>query len=240
MTATAPPPAPLPAPPLVPPRDALRDTLGVGIGIFPLGLAFGVLLTQSGYAWWWAPLFSVLIYAGSVEFLAIGLLIAVTPLASLAMTTFLVNFRHVFYGLSFPLHRVRGRLGKAYSVYSLTDEAYALTATKPAETLSSGYVLGIQALCQAYWVTGGLLGALLGSALPAGLEGLEFTLTALIAVLAVEGYRATRDVPGPVLGLLSALTALLVAPDQLLAVALGLYVAALAVRHTLRSRRRAQ
>ncbi|MFJ8045319.1 AzlC family ABC transporter permease [Kitasatospora sp. NPDC096147] len=236
MTSTAPP----SAPPLVPPRAAFRDTLGVGLGIFPLGLAFGVLLTQSGFAWWWAPLFSVLIYAGSVEFLAIGLLLAVTPLASLALTTLLVNFRHVFYGLSFPLHRVRGPLRKAYSVYSLTDEAYALTATKPAESLSSGYVLGIQVLCQTYWVTGGLLGALLGAALPPGLDGLEFTLTALFAVLAVEGYRATRDVPGPVLALLSALAALLIAPDQLLVVALALFVAVLIIRHTLRSRRRAQ
>jgi len=82
------------------------------MGLFPLGIAFGVLLTQSGFAWWWTPLFSLLIYAGSLEFLAIGLFLALTPLASVALTTFLVNFRHVFYGLSFPLHLVRGRARK--------------------------------------------------------------------------------------------------------------------------------
>src|SRR5699024_6047518 len=103
------------------PGAALRDTLVVGFGLFPLGLAFGLLLTQSGFAWWWAPLFSLLIYAGSLEFLAIGLLLALTPLAQLAVTTLMVNSRHVFYALSFPLHRVRGPWAKTYAMYALTD-----------------------------------------------------------------------------------------------------------------------
>ncbi len=84
----------------------------------PLGLAFGLLLVQSGFHWWWAPIFSLTIYAGSLEFLAIGLVLAVTPLASIAMTTLLVNFRHVFYALSFPLHRVRGKAARLYSMYA--------------------------------------------------------------------------------------------------------------------------
>src|SRR5690606_25344409 len=74
-------------------RAAAGDTLAVGFGLFPLGVAFGVLLVQSGFAWWWAPVFSIMIYAGSLEFLAVGLILAVTPLASIALTTFLVNFR---------------------------------------------------------------------------------------------------------------------------------------------------
>ncbi|MFJ5927315.1 AzlC family ABC transporter permease [Kitasatospora sp. NPDC092948] len=216
-------------------RSAATDTLGVGLGLYPLGVAFGVLLVQSGFAWWWAPVFSAFIYAGSLEFLAIGLLLAVTPLASVAVTTFLVNFRHVFYGLSFPLHHVRGRAAKAYSVYALTDEAYALAAARPG--LTGRRIVAIQAFCQAYWMLGGLTGALLGAALPGTVRGLDFALTALFAVLAVDGWRATRDVPGPVLALLAALAALVLAKDQLLVVALGLYVAALSVRYRLRGRR---
>ncbi|KDN82837.1 hypothetical protein KCH_54410 [Kitasatospora cheerisanensis KCTC 2395] len=80
-------------------------------------------------------------------------------------------------------------------------------------------------------------GALLGAALPGDLRGLDFALTALFAVLAVDGWRATRDVPGPVLALLCALAALLLAKGQLLVVALGLFVAALTVRYLLRGRR---
>jgi len=218
-----------------PVRAAARDTLGVGLGLYPLGIAFGVLLTQSGFAWWWAPVFSLLIYAGSLEFLAIGLFLALTPLASIAVTTFLVNFRHVFYGLSFPLHQVRGPLAKAYSVYALTDEAYALSAARPG--LTGPRILALQAFCQAYWVLGGITGALVGAALPGTVHGLDFALTALFVVLAIDGYRATRDLPGPILALLCALVALTVAKSQLLVVALGLYVAALTARYLLRKRR---
>lgn len=216
---------------------AARDTAAVGFGLFPLGLAFGLLLVQSGLEWWWAPIFSFTIYAGSLEFLAIGMLLAVTPLASVAMAAFMVNFRHVFYGLSFPLHRVRGRAAKLYSMYALTDEAYAVAATKDPERMSSSRILWIQVLCQVYWVSGGVVGALAGAALPGQLRGLEFALTALFAVLAIEAFRAKRDIPTPVLALLSALAALLIAREQMMVVAMALFTAALLVRFWLGARR---
>ncbi|MBM4726491.1 branched-chain amino acid ABC transporter permease [Prescottella equi] len=218
-------------------RAAARDTVSVGFGLFPLGLAFGLLLVQSGFHWWWAPIFSLTIYAGSLEFLAIGLVLAVTPLASIAMTTLLVNFRHVFYALSFPLHRVRGKAARLYSMYALTDEAYAVAATKDPRSLSSRRVILIQVFCQLYWVVGGVAGALVGSALPMQLDGLDFALTALFVVLAVDAFRVRRDIPAPVLALLSALIALVVARDQMLVVAMSLFVVALLVRFVWQRRR---
>lgn len=215
-------------------RLALRDTVGVGLGLFPIGLAFGVLVVQAGFAWWWAPLFSTIVYAGSMEFLMVGLITALTPLLSIAATTFLVNSRHVFYALSFPRHQVEGRAARAYSTYALTDEAYALTATLPDEELSSTRILAIQVLCQSYWVLGGLVGALTGSALPDDVEGFGFALVALFAVLAIDAIRATRDVPTPLLAVAASLLAARIAPDRMLVVALGLLVAALLVRYRLR------
>lgn len=215
-------------------RLAATDTIGVGLGLFPIGVAFGLLVVQSGLEWWWAPLFSVLVYAGSMEFLLLGLVIALTPIASIAATALLVNSRHVFYGLSFPLHRVRGRAARAYSVYALTDEAYALTATMPARNLSSARIVAIQVFCQSYWVLGGVTGALVGSALPGEIDGLGFALTALFVVLAIDAIRATRDIPSPVLALACALVAMNVAPDQVLVVALALFVGGLLLRYRLR------
>lgn len=215
-------------------RLALRDTIGVGLGLFPIGLAFGVLVVQSGFAWWWAPLFSTLVYAGSMEFLMVGLILAATPLASIAATTFLVNSRHLFYALSFPRHRVRGRLGRAYATYALTDEAYALTATLPEPELSSTRIVAIQVLCQTYWVTGGVLGAISGTAIPDSVRGFGFALVALFAVLAIDAIRATRDVPTPVLALACALVAMRLAPERMLVVALSLLVVGLLVRYRLR------
>ncbi|MCB0963720.1 MAG: AzlC family ABC transporter permease [Acidimicrobiales bacterium] len=212
-------------------RLAAGDTIGVGLGLFPIGMAFGLLVVQSGLDWWWAPVFSTLVYAGSMEFLLIGLVSAMTPIASIAATTLLVNGRHAFYGLSFPLHRVRHRVGRAYSVYALTDEAYALAATLPDEELSGTRIVAIQVLCQTYWVTGGIVGALGGTALPGDVDGLAFALTALFVVLAIDAIRATRDVPTPLVAVACALVAMQVAPDRMLLVALALFTVALLVRY---------
>lgn len=217
-------------------RAALGDTAAVGFGLFPLGVAFGVLLVQSGFDWWWAPIFSLTIYAGSLEFLAVGLLLAATPLASIAVTTFLVNFRHVFYALSFPLHQIRGPLRRLYAMYALTDETYAVVATRAPGSLSGARILWIQVLCQAYWVGGGLTGALLGGLLP-DVPGVGFALTALFAVLAIDAFRAERDVPAPILAVACALGAHAVAPDYMLVVAMTAFVVALGLRYALTARR---
>jgi len=217
-------------------RAGIKDSWAVGLGLIPLGLAFGVVLTQGGFEWWWAPIFSTVIYAGSMEFLAIGLIAAVTPLASVVAATLLVNFRHVFYGLSFPLHRIRSRLGRLYGVYALTDESYAIVAPKAREPLSGTRILTVQVLCQLMWVVSGTIGALIGAVLPDGLAGLEFALTALFAVLAIDAFRANRDVPAPVLALVCGLVALLVAKSQMLVVGLGLFVVCLFARFVYRNK----
>lgn len=216
---------------------AFLDTISVGVGMFPLGTAFGLLVVQSGLDWWWALAFGLLVYAGSMEFLAVGLVVAVTPLPQLALTTFLVNFRHVFYALSFPLHRVHGRAAKTYSMYALTDESYALTAARPGRLLSSGHVLWLQVFCQSYWLAGSVAGALVGSWLAIDLTGLAFTLTALFIVLAMDAVHVERDVSTPVLAFLCAVLALAVAPGQMLLVGMSLFVVTLVVRFVLQRRR---
>ena len=86
-------------------RRALDDALSVGFAAAAMGLAFGVLVTRSGLSWWWATIFAAVIFAGSLEFLLLGLVTALAPLGQVAAAAFLVNFRHVFYALSFPLDR---------------------------------------------------------------------------------------------------------------------------------------
>lgn len=196
-----------------------------------------MLLTQSGLSWWWAPAFSMMIYAGSLEFLAIGMLLAVTPLAHVAFTAFMVNFRHAFYALSFPLHRVRGPLAKTYSMYALTDESYAVASTRPVTELTGGRILGIQAFCQVYWVGGGIVGALASLAIPGRIDGLDFALTTLFAVLAIDAFRVRRDVPTPVLALVCAIGAMWLAPGAFLIAAMGAFTALLLARYYVRRTR---
>ncbi|MFI8788757.1 AzlC family ABC transporter permease [Streptomyces sp. NPDC055105] len=210
----------------------------MGLGLVPLGVAFGVVVTQSGLAWWWASAFTALIYAGSFEFVLVGLVAAVAPLGTIALTAFLVNIRHVFYTLSFPLHRVNGRLAKTYSTFALTDEAYALTTGEHARSWSGRRILWLQLVMHLYWVVGATAGGLLGSLIPDSVTGLDFALTALFTVLALDAIRDRHDdLPTPVLALLSALAARLLFPAEMLPAAFAFFTVGLLARHlTVRTR----
>ncbi len=212
-------------------RQGIVDSLGVGLGIFPLGIALGVLVIQAGLPWWLAPALSIGIFAGSVELLMVSLIAAATPLATIAVTVFAVNFRHVFYPLSFPLQAVRPGLGRAYSVYAMIDEAYATYVLMPPEKLSSARMLTGQLFMQAYWVGGGLVGVALASMLPEPIEGFEFALVSLFIVMALDAARSRREVPSVVLAGLSVAAAMLAFPDAQVLAALVIFTALLVVRY---------
>ena len=237
--ATGPAPAPAPADPH-PIRGGIAEAWPVAIGLVPLGLAFGVLVTQTGFAWWWTPVFSILVYAGSMEFLAIGLVMAHTGLLGSAVTAFMVNFRHIFYGLTFPRDVIGARpggsrvlrwLGRAYSTYALTDEAYAIASARPpGMPLRGAGLLTIQLFCQLSWVVSGIVGALAGRGLPEGLVGFEFALTALFTVLAMDAFRLNRDWSLPLSALACVAVGWLINPGQMLVIGLMLYFCVLLAR----------
>lgn len=203
----------------------------IGLAFIPLGMALGFLVVHAGLSWWWAPTFAAVIYAGSLEFLMVGLAAAAAPVATVALTTFIVNARHVFYALSFPLHRVHGFWAKAYSTYTLSDEAYAVGVSPEAQGWTTRPILLMQVCFQLLWVSGATLGGLLGEALPIDrLEGLDFALTALFIVLAIDAYRQRPDRFTAVLAAACAATAWLLVPDQLLVCAFAAFTAVLLVR----------
>ncbi|MDO5511521.1 AzlC family ABC transporter permease [Corynebacterium sp.] len=210
-------------------RAGVRDSWAVALGLIPLGLAFGLLMSQGGFSWWWTPIFSIAIYAGSMEFLAMNLVITGVGPVSAAITALMVNFRHVFYGLTFPRDLVRSGVGRAYSTYALTDESYAIAAARPPS--SGTRALTIQAFCQLMWVLPGIVGAVVGEVIPSDIQGMEFALVALFVVLAWETFRNNRDLSLLLLAGGLALLVGLVAPGQLLLIALSAYFLLLLARH---------
>ncbi|QIM16892.1 branched-chain amino acid ABC transporter permease [Leucobacter insecticola] len=217
-------------------RAGLTDSLGVGIGIYPLGIALGVLVVQAGLPWWLAPALSVGIFAGSVELLLVSMLAATTPLLTIAVTVFAVNFRHVFYALSFPIHRVRPGLPRAYSVYAMIDEAYATYVLMPAEQLTSRRIITGQLTMQAYWVLGGITGVLIARSLPQPIEGFEFALVALFVVMTLDAVRSRKELPSALLAGLAAAVAILITPENALLTALVVFTVMLAARYLLTRR----
>ncbi len=217
-------------------RAALKGLWVVGLGLIPLGLAFGLVMTQAGFAWWWTPIFSVVIYAGSMEFLAVQLVSAGVGPLSAAVTGFMVNFRHIFYGLTFPRHHISSRLGRAYATYALTDETYAVISSLPPSTratLTGTRILTTEIVCQLLWVIPGILGALLGVVIPPEVKGMDFALTALFVVLAYESFTSNRDFSLPITATAIAIVFAIIAPSWLLMIALTTYFLVLVLRYSM-------
>ncbi|HCT9180779.1 TPA: AzlC family ABC transporter permease [Corynebacterium aurimucosum] len=211
---------------------AIRTCMPIAVGVVPLGLAFGVLMVQTGFDWWWTPIFSIVIYAGSMEFLAISMVTGgVTP-AVAAVTGFMVNFRHIFYGLTFPRDEIRNRFGRAYSTYALTDESYAVLSAFPRGSRPSGaFVFTVQLFCQVLWVVSGIIGAVAGQAIPPSVKGLDFALVALFIVLAIDSFQNNKDYSLPLSAAVLGILAGCLFPGQLLMVALSAYFLLLVVRY---------
>ena len=215
--------------------EGLRITAPVAAGYIPLGLAYGILVIQLGLPWWLAPALSLTAYSGSAELLVVTLASQNTPLAVIAVTMLLVNFRLLFFAFSFPLHVIEGRFARLFSMYALVDEAYALTAARP-NGWTKPRLLAMQALFNLTWLISSLVGVSAGSLIPAQIKGLDFALTALFITLTLDAARTRRELPSILLAGGSFAVAMVVAPGQRLLVALLLFVACLAVRHVLHRR----
>lgn len=212
-------------------RAGIQDSLSVGLGIFPLGIGLGFLVIQTGLPWWVAPALSIGIFAGSVEYLMVGLLATGTSVLTIAVTVLAINFRHVFYAFSFPVHLTKPGLARAYSIYAMIDEAYATAVMIPEKQQSGPRLLTMQIACQSYWVGGSILGVLLAQALPQSLDGFEFALVALFTVMTLDAFRGKRQLPSVLLAGFAVSIALVTAPEQAMIFSLLTFFVLLTVRH---------
>jgi 4-azaleucine resistance transporter AzlC len=192
---------------------------------------------QLGLPWWVAPALSLSAFAGSLELLLVGMIAVVEPLAAVAVTVFVVNFRHLFYAFSFPRHLVRNRFARLYATYAMIDEVYAVNAALPKSHQSAAGILAMQVVCEIYWVGGGLVGVVLAGMLPGPIKGLEFALCALFTVLTLDALRSRRQIPSVLLAGASIGIALVVAPGVALFVAMLIFVGLLLVRYAIDHRR---
>jgi 4-azaleucine resistance transporter AzlC len=202
-------------------KAAFQKTIPVMFGYIPLGIAFGFLLTQAGYFWLYAVLMSVIIYSGATQFLAIGFFVNHAALIEIAVTTLLLNLRHSFFGLSL-IRKFSGiPIVKPYLIFALTDETYALLTAmdEPAQQSKTRYYFFISLLNHLYWISGTLMGALLGQALKTDLKGMDFALTALFVVLAIEQYRKVQSLRPFIIGAVVGIVCLIFVASQYLLLA---------------------
>ena len=206
-------------------RRAFLATVPVMTGYLFLGIGFGFLMQQKGYGVLWSGAMSLFIYAGSMQYVAVDLLRGGAGLLTVALTTLMVNARHLFYGISM-VDAYRNAGGKKpYLMFALTDETYSLVAGKE-EPLS--YCLTVSVLNHCYWVSGTVLGALAGSLIRVELRGIEFVLTALFVTIFTEQWLTAKNHRPAILGLaITAVCLLIFGKDVFLIPSMALIALAL-------------
>ncbi len=193
-------------------KQALVKTIPVMAGYIVLGFGFGILLRNAGYGPLWALAMSLFIFAGSMQYVGVGLLAGGASILAAAVTTVMVNARHLFYSISMIGRYRDAGCCKPYLIFALTDETYSLLCdgSVPEGADANRYRFLVSLFDHSYWVLGSVLGNLLGSVLPFSTRGIEFSMTALFVASFVEQW-ITADSRVPALtGLLCTLLCLLV------------------------------
>lgn len=176
-------------------KQAFYTSIPVMAGYIVLGMGFGILMRNAGYGVLWTAAMSIFIYAGSMQYVGVGLLTGLASVLTTALTTFMVNARHLFYSISMvDTYRDAGP-GKPYLIFALTDETYSLLCdgTVPEGCDPRLYRLLVSFFNHCYWVTGSVLGSLLGAMLPFPTTGIEFSMTALFIAAFTEQWLTTKD-----------------------------------------------
>lgn len=217
-------------------KKAFKVSIPVMMGYLVLGFAFGLLLVSFNYSWYLAPLMSLFIYAGALQFVAINFFNVKAGFVDIAIASWFVNIRQSFYGLSL-LKRFSdmGKI-KTYLIFGLTDETYALlTSIKDDESLNKKwYYFFLTAFNQSYWFIGSTFGAIIGSNISFNTAGLEFSLTALFVVLCIEQYKNLRNYVPFLIGAIASIFSLIIVPsDKMLIVSI---ILALILMFTFRKR----
>lgn len=171
-------------------RYALRTSLPVLFGYVILGIGYGLYMHNLGFSFWYPTLMAATIYGGSVEFLIANLLLQHFNPVNVLLITAVVGFRQFFYGISMLTKYPHHGWKKWLLIFGLTDETFVLNYYT---TIPEGYDqdlvhLWISILDYAYWVSGAFLGGFVGSALHLQINGLDFVMTALFLVLAVDQF----------------------------------------------------
>jgi len=177
-------------------KQAFTATIPVLTGYMVLGFGFGIILKASGYGTFLAFVMSLIIYAGSMQYAAIGLLTGGASLITAALTTLMVNARHLFYGISMLEKYSSTGKRKPYLIFALTDETYSLVCSDRKDVppqQRNNYYFFVSLFNQIYWVTGSVLGAVIGSLIKFNSEGIDFALTALFLTVFIEQWLTAKD-----------------------------------------------
>lgn len=169
---------------------AFPHTIPIFAGFWFLGMAYGIYMNVSGFSFLYTLIMSMFIFAGSMEFVTVSLLLgAFNPLQALLLTL-MINARHLFYGISMLDKYRKTGWKKSYLIFGMCDESFSInyTARIPQGIDRNWFMFFVTFLNHIYWVSGALLGCLFGSFIHFNTQGLEFVMTAMFVVIFMEQW----------------------------------------------------
>ena len=171
-------------------RTAFPYTIPIFAGFWFLGLTYGIYMNVSGFSFWYPMLMSLTIFGGSLEFVAVSMLLAPFAPIQVFATALMIQARHLFYGISM-LDKFKG-MGwkKPYLIFGMCDETFSInyTAHIPADVDRGWFYFFVTLLNHFYWFSGATIGGLVGSLLTFNTEGLDFVMTAMFVVIFTEQW----------------------------------------------------
>ena len=176
-------------------KYSFKKSIPVFAGYIVLGMGFGILLQSKGYPWWLAPIMSISIYAGSMQYVAVDLLATGASYITTAIMTIVVNFRHIFYGVSMLDKYKNVGAKKPYLIFALTDETFSLVCMDDQLDYvnKNQYYLLLSLFNQCYWIIGSTIGAIVGNAFKFNTAGVEFSMTALFVTIFIDQWEKSKN-----------------------------------------------
>ena len=213
-------------------RAAFPYTIPICAGFMFLGIAYGIFMRSKGFAFWYPMLMSATIFAGSMEFVAVSLLLSPFQPFYALLLALMVNARHLFYGISM-LEKYRGTGRKKwYLIFGMCDESFSINCTTdpPAGIDRGWFMFFVTLLNQCYWFAGATAGAVLGGFLHFDTKGLDFVMTALVVVIFLDQWFASRDHFPAVIGVVATAVCLfLFGPDNFILPSMATMLAILTI-----------
>jgi len=191
---------------------AFPHTIPILAGFSFLGISYGLYATASGFAFWYPILMAVVIFGGSLEFVAVEMMLGIfAPVQTLIMAL-MIQARHLFYGIAM-LEKYKGTgLKKLYLIYGMCDESFSINCSVdiPEDVDKGWFMFFVTLLNQCYWVAGTAVGAVLGSVITFNLDGLEFVMTAMFVVIFLDQWLKEKKHYTGVIGVVASAVCLLI------------------------------
>ncbi len=191
-------------------KTALRDSLVILPGYLVLGIGFGVLMDTKGFGLLHSFLMAVFIYAGSMQYVGVELLASAASYLTVFIMTIMVNIRHLFYGIGMLDKYKDLKKHKLYDIFALTDETFSIACNRKMSGLNKeDYYFYLSLFNHCYWITGCVLGSILGDVLPFDFRGIEFSMTVLFIVIVIDQWEKNKDHTPVVLSFIASIACLI-------------------------------